>query len=256
MRGFWGQCGRMQWRDREATVTATDGGPGTGGTSRRPGGIVGDFWRSAGITSRPVAACLVLGVAIMGVPVAAGAADWAVASRFAPQRSADSYGWGGGYFGVNVGHSHGRVTGTPGNPAGVGGGIQGGYNWQFGQFVVGGETDLQVSGARDTFASWQFSNPWFGSVRARAGFAMNNILFYATAGLAYAGVDLEFGGVTESRRHLGFTTGAGMEVGLARNWSARAEYLFNDLTDRAYVLTDGSNGFEANTLRVGVNYRF
>ena len=35
---------------------------------------------------------------------------------------------------------------------GIAGGIQVGYNWQSGQFVFGGETDLQLSGADDTFA--------------------------------------------------------------------------------------------------------
>ena len=63
--------------------------------------------------------------------------------------------------------------------------MQAGYNGQFGQFVFGGETDLQVSDADDTFAPWKFSNPWFGTLRARAGFAMSNVLFYGTVGLAY-----------------------------------------------------------------------
>ena len=35
------------------------------------------------------------------------------------------------------------------------GGIQGGYNWQFGQWVVGLEGDIQGSGASDTFAPWK-----------------------------------------------------------------------------------------------------
>ena len=67
------------------------------------------------------------------------------------------------------------------DPSGVAGGVQVGYNWQRGQFVFGGETDLQVSDADDRFASWKFSNPWFGTLRARAGFAMNNVLLYGTS---------------------------------------------------------------------------
>jgi outer membrane immunogenic protein len=61
--------------------------------------------------------------------------------------------------------------------------VQGGYNMQFGQFVFGGEADLGASGASDTFASWRFSNPWFGTVRGRDGVALDNILFYGTLGL-------------------------------------------------------------------------
>ena len=137
----------------------------------------------------------------------------------------------------------------------VGGG-QVGYNWQTGQFVFGGETDLQVSGADDTFAAYKFSNPWFGTVRGRAGFAMNNILFYATAGLAYGGGKVEFAGLSESHTHLGWTGGAGIEIGFTPNWSAKAEYLYVDLSDKSYVLTGTSSGIQSNMLRFGVNYRF
>ena len=59
------------------------------------------------------------------------------------------------------------------------------FNWQHGAFVYGAEADFSLSGAEDTFAPWQFSNPWFGTVRGRAGVAINNVLVYGTAGLAY-----------------------------------------------------------------------
>ena len=63
--------------------------------------------------------------------------------------------------------------------------MQGGVNWQIGQFVLGAETDFQLSDADDTFAPWKFSNPWFGTLRGRAGVALNNVMFYGTVGLAY-----------------------------------------------------------------------
>jgi outer membrane immunogenic protein len=194
------------------------------------------------------------------VMLAASAAASDLGERWGPVPYAPTpvsrYDWTGGYFGLNVGYQWARVTNLGARPQGPAGGAQAGYNWQVGQFVFGGETDLQLSGAGDTFAAWQFSNPWFGSVRGRAGFAMNNVLFYATAGLGFGELKAQIGGAVESKRHLGFNAGAGMEVGLARNWSARAEYLFMDLSDRGYVLTGANNGFEANQLRLGVNYRF
>ena len=72
------------------------------------------------------------------------------------------HGWQGAYVGANLGYQWGRVSGTPADPSGVTGGVQLGYNWQFGQFVFGGEADMQLSDADDKFASWKFSNPWFG----------------------------------------------------------------------------------------------
>ncbi|MGB7717773.1 MAG: porin family protein, partial [Pseudolabrys sp.] len=77
------------------------------------------------------------------------------------------------------------MTNFSGDPSGIAGGGQLGYNWQVGQFVFGAETDIQVSGADDTFAPWKFSNQWFGTLRGRAGYAINNVLLFASAGLAY-----------------------------------------------------------------------
>jgi outer membrane immunogenic protein len=166
-----------------------------------------------------------------------------------------TYNWVGPYIGVNLGYQWGSATHSGANPSGLLGGAQGGYNWQFGQFVVGAEADLQFSAADDVFAAWKFSNPWFGTLRGRAGYAMNNVMLYATFGLAYGGGRVETGGFKESNTHIGWAAGAGMEVGLTPNWSAKAEYLFVDLSDERYVLF-ANTGFESSILRLGVNYRF
>ena len=166
------------------------------------------------------------------------------------------YNWGGFYAGANVGYEWGHVTNSSMDPAGVFGGGQVGYNWQIGQFVFGAETDIQASAADDTFAPWKLSNPWFGTLRGRAGVALNNILFYGTAGLAYGGLTGERGGIDEDKTLVGWTAGAGMEVGLTPRWSAKAEYLYMDLGDRSYTITGVNNGFTSNMLRLGINYHF
>jgi outer membrane immunogenic protein len=178
--------------------------------------------------------------------------------------AAGPFNWGGWYVGGNVGYEWASVPGSiatvPGStasPNGAVGGIQGGYNWQWGQFVLGGETDLQISGADDTFAPWKFSNRWFGTLRARAGYAMNNILFFGTFGLGYGDLKVENLTASETHTMLGWTGGAGMEVGLTPNWSAKAEYLYMDLgNNTAYAITGTNLGLHANFLRFGVNYHF
>ena len=160
-------------------------------------------------------------------------------------------------MGVNLGYQWGSVTNWGGgSPNGIMGGGQLGFNWQFGQYVFGLEADLQGSAAQDTFAAYKFANPWFGTVRGRAGYAMNNVLLYVTGGLAYGGGRVDFGAFNETQTHLGWTLGGGVEVGLTPNWSARAEYLYVRLDDRSYVLTGVNNGFSENVFRLGVNYRF
>jgi outer membrane immunogenic protein len=167
------------------------------------------------------------------------------------------YNWNGAYVGVNLGYQWGKVTNWgPTEPNGVMGGAQIGYNFQGGPWVLGIEADIQGSGANDTFAGYKFSNPWFGTVRGRAGYAINNILPYVTGGLAYGGGTVDFGLASESQTHFGWTVGAGVEVGLTPNWSAKAEYLYVRLEDRGYVLTGFNNGFQSNVFRLGVNYRF
>jgi outer membrane immunogenic protein len=166
------------------------------------------------------------------------------------------YNWAGFYAGLNLGYEWGKVTNSNGNPSGIMGGGQIGYNWQSGQFVFGGETDLQVSAADDTFAPWKFSNPWFGTLRGRLGYAMNNILFYGTLGLAYGDLDGELSGLEETKTEVGWTAGAGLEVGLTPRWSAKVEYLYMDLGSRSFSITGTDNGLHANILRFGVNYHF
>ena len=57
------------------------------------------------------------------------------------------YNWTGFYAGLNLGYQWGSVSNFSGNPSGIAGGGQIGYNWQVGQFVFGAETDIQASAA-------------------------------------------------------------------------------------------------------------
>ena len=166
------------------------------------------------------------------------------------------YNWGGFYAGANVGYNWGKITNNSTEPDGIAGGLQAGYNWQSGNFVLGGETDIQATAADDTFASYKFSNPWFGTLRARAGYAWKNILVYGTAGFAYGGVTAEKFGLDESKTETGWTAGLGMEVGFAPNWSAKAEYLYMDLGNRYYTTTAANNGLQTSLIRFGINYHF
>lgn len=167
------------------------------------------------------------------------------------------YRWTGPYIGANLGYQWGSVSNNPTEPSGVMGGIQAGYNWQFDNFVLGAETDFNFTGADDTFAPWKFSNPWFGTLRARVGFTpVNNLLIYGTGGLAYGRVEAQNWGWTESSTRVGWTLGAGAEVALTQAWSAKFEYLYVSLNDRFYAVTGTNNGLDNHVLRFGVNYRF
>ena len=195
-------------------------------------------------------------VAAAAISATAQAADlYRGPAPYAPPAPA-YYNWSGAYAGLNLGYQWGDVTHLGGHPSGILGGAQIGYNWQASAFVFGLETDIQLSGADDTFAPYKFSNPWFGTLRGRIGYAMNNILIYGTGGLAYGDLTGTLGGVDETHTLTGWTGGIGMEVGFTPNWSAKAEYLYMDLGDRGYSITGVNNGFQSNILRFGINYHF
>lgn len=164
--------------------------------------------------------------------------------------------WTGPYLGANLGYHIGSVYNFSVEPHGVVGGVQAGYLWQSGQIVLGAEVDLQASAADDTFGVYKFSNPWFGTIRGRFGYAMNNILLYGTAGLALGQLNVEGLGGSESNLLGGWAVGAGLEVALTQHVSVRAEYLYTDLSDTNYVLTGMNHGIESSILRFGLNYKF
>jgi outer membrane immunogenic protein len=207
--------------------------------------------------------------------VALSAAVWAASASAADlygsrapytvNQPLNMYSWAGPYLGGNLGYGWGSVDNNPTKPSGFVGGVQAGYNFQTGQagqWVFGLEGDIQVTGADDTFAPWKFSNPWFGTVRGRAGYAFNNILFYGTAGLAFGELrGLTFGSISDSHTNAGWTAGVGAEFGfgqfgLAQHWSAKIEYLYVDLSDSQFVITGTQNGYRFGLVRAGVNYHF
>jgi outer membrane immunogenic protein len=174
----------------------------------------------------------------------------------APAPYYTAFSWMGPYVGGNLGYQWGALSNSGANPSGLSGGGEAGFNWQAGQFVFGAETDLEFSGASDTFANYKFSNPWFGTVRGRAGYALNNILFYGTLGLAYGRGQVTLAGLTESNLHTGLAAGVGLEVGLTQNWSAKAEYLYIDFGSETYGLIGTSNALTSSVARLGLNYHF
>src|ERR1035437_7148679 len=148
---------------------------------------------------------LVLGaVAVIaaGWTMSAQAADLPYGSRapYTVNQPLNVYSWAGPYLGANLGYAWGSVDNNPTKPSGFAGGVQGGYNWQTGPWVFGIEGDIEATGAEDTFALWKFSNPWFDTVRGRAGYAFSNILFYGTGGLAFGELRGETFGLSESDR--------------------------------------------------------
>jgi outer membrane immunogenic protein len=203
-----------------------------------------------------IGAALLGGVFALATASLAGAADMVSGYYTAPPPYIP-YSWIGPYVGATVGYEWGSIDNNPTHPSGAAGGLEAGFNWQAGNFVYGGEADINLSAAQDTFAPWQFSNPWFGTLRARAGVAINNVLIFGTAGLGYGELTATASGnLSASHTSLGWAAGLGAEVSFTPHWSVKAEWLYLDLADRSFSVTAANNGLAANLVRLGLNYHF
>lgn len=223
--------------------------------------------------------------------------------------------FGGAYIGAAVGWARQRAEitdetiGAPSsgltfkdNDSSVTFGGYAGYNWQrcCSRLVVGIETDFNYintsptgidaeppgSGGLPETTSLESTINWFGTLRGRAGFVVHdNLLLYATGGLAYASVDhtlrddcvgcgdpglpaVNLGAFSQSndKTKLGWTLGGGGELLHDSHWVLRAEALYVDLGSEThtYTVTDGVDTATAIAkwddqfwvARLGVAYKF
>ncbi|HRE20671.1 MAG TPA: porin family protein [Rhabdaerophilum sp.] len=181
-------------------------------------------------------------------------------------RAAPIFTWTGFYAGVNAGYGFGRPTGAGSgiweNTNGFVGGGQIGYNHQFNQFVVGLETDLQgswMSGKQSGVgaAGDKSRIPYFGTVRARAGFAIDRFMPYVTGGFAYGGSHVVEAGVGKTNNvNYGWVVGGGVEYAFTNNITAKVEGLYVDLADKGVIGGTRKYGNEFGVVRAGLNYKF
>jgi outer membrane immunogenic protein len=218
--------------------------------------------------------------------------------------AAPVYNWTGFYIGVNGGAAGHEATtndlngwgglGTPpyvspwfkSNTTSATFGGQAGYSWQMRNFVFGVEGDVNYVGASQTFvppnslattcgpgcvATATNELTWLATFRGRAGFAVDRILFYCTAGVAVGQVSNSWGwdfvspirnSFSSSETRTGYVVGGGIEAMLTQYVSLRAEYLHVNLgTSRSTINPFGTpftSEFTntANIGRVGLNFRW
>lgn len=157
---------------------------------------------------------------------------------------------------------------------GATGGIEAGYNFQFGNIVAGVELDYAWSkmkgSSSDTrtfgcagLCSGAINN--FGTLRGRVGWSFDRFLPYFTVGVARTEIEGLIGVTTlgdKTSRYDSLVIGGGLEVALSDRLSVKAEYLHIDGPDnvlRYYPFCGGPgcgirvSDFE--TVRFGLNLK-
>jgi outer membrane immunogenic protein len=229
---------------------------------------------------------LLAGALGFGAVQVASAADMPTkAPMMAPL--AVAYNWTGIYVGVNGGGGWGHsdwayaISGADAGHRNSGGLFGGtiGFNYQMpNNWVLGVEGDWDWADIR---GSASCPSPTFscetqlrslGTLRARGGYAINNLLLYVTGGVAWGSERVQTvftpgGAIPPSgtstngttTTNAGWTAGFGAEYGLWNNWSVKAEYLYADLGRHTYTvdnLLQVNSRQRESILRAGLNYRF
>ncbi|WP_224000031.1 outer membrane beta-barrel protein [Aureimonas sp. SA4125] len=224
--------------------------------------------------------------------------------------AAPQYNWSGLYVGGQAGVAFNRDSGafssdTTGFSGGnddsnsgfIGGGHIG-YDYQMGNFVIGAVADLNYIDAEantsytlptatgtQTFGADQEIN-YVGTVRAKAGYAMDRFMVYATGGLAYADIENSYNGggtytdglgnaydvsARTDNDDIGYAVGGGFDVLATQNVSFGLEYLYTDLGESsvdvdytpvagglggASFSTDSNNDLTYHSVMAKASYRF
>ena len=162
-----------------------------------------------------------------------------------------AFDWTGAYVGADVGYSWANKRSARNKDSdAVVGGVFAGYNYQIqNNIVVGGEGEVAYGGA-DPLSTWT------GAIRGRAGYAFDNILVYGTAGGLVGQGEMKNNGANNTRTHVGYQVGAGVEAALTSNITARAEYLYTGTNTRDYGAAGGDGDLSGNAVKLGVAYKF
>src|SRR5580704_7296795 len=169
-------------------------------------------------------------------------------------------------------------------------GFQAGYNYMLpSRWLFGVEADVSfpstitgtstLSSAASGVVSYAETVEFSGTLRGRVGYAPNlgttHWLLYATGGFAWnydqftrtqlAGTPAGGTAVPGQTENLfvvprvGGIAGAGVELALPSNWTARLEYLFTDYGSRSVTFPAGAQRFNSDLnvseLRFGLNYK-
>ena len=191
--------------------------------------------------------------------------------------------WTGFYVGGHLGYGRGHANDSFADPVTAGsnkalgslfGGLQLGYNHVLKSgILLGIESDLSFPNflsADDVVRSritpqgiLSEKIDYVGRLRGRIGYAFDNWLIYGTGGVAWSQArfietsDLTGDEDKALRMRGGWVLGAGAEVAIAPDWSARLEYLYDNFGKAAVTMPSGARSestFDTHTLRLGLNW--
>ena len=159
-------------------------------------------------------------------------------------------------------------------------GFRAGYDWQVRHFVIGIVADADRRFGTDSLYEnsmpaipydWEIASDWDVGLRVKTGvLAQDNLLFYATGGLAAANYNLTnetcsncaawYDHYPLSGTYYGWSAGLGVEYKFNQKWSAQVEYLHSEFGNPTDYWEDRVQSSEPNlsssSVKTGLNFRF
>jgi|SRR5262245_1989014 len=255
-----------------------------------------------------------------------GAAQAADMPLKAPRVAAAPYSWSGFYVGGHVGYGWGDkdfalpgIAGEEfgdcygkfqkcfdfsdlGNPAlthklsGFLGGVQAGFNYQSGVWVLGVEGQFSWTGmdeksnvllgeyiscwcgycsSKDIGLNAKTEVNWVATIAGRIGYTFDRFMIYAKGGVAFADQDYnwvvtkgdhDFASAKFGETRTGWMVGVGTEWALTGRWSAKLEYNYMDFGSKTLNVLADVKGYQQefkvnideqmHVVKFGINYRF
>lgn len=165
--------------------------------------------------------------------------------------------WRGFYIGALVGYHYESVDTVPNNGSGasLGGYIGGIYRFD-NNITVGVEGDYNAAFG-DGISQLAGELAQFGSIRGRAGYAIDRWHIYATGGVAFAKFEPFSGTAGPNVDETGWAAGAGVEYMFTDRISARGEYLYMGFDDTfEQVGAPPGVSTDIQNVRAGVAFHF
>ncbi|SNT68669.1 outer membrane protein [Paracoccus seriniphilus] len=152
--------------------------------------------------------------------------------------------WTGFYAGAQYGQGSADFNNGLGDSDADAYGVHAGYNYDLGNWVVGGELDYNKVDADDLDDKGDMTR-----LRARAGYDMGKFMPYVTLGAAHLSQDIPGGDISETD----VTYGIGAEYKVTEQFTVGAEYTKQDFSDVADV--DGLD-LDTDMVQMRASFRF
>ena len=168
-----------------------------------------------------------------------------------------AFSWSGAYIGAHGGLASPKVNPFTGGK-GMTGGVQAGYNFQFGPGVIGAELEGSYMGNEARVPHGRLSGRFRGAAKARAGLSFDQSLVYGTAGLTMTKFKDGDDVTGPSGWKPGYLLGGGIEQGFGGGLSAKLEYNYVTTKDVSTTTSYGTTktNVHDHVIKAGVNYRF